>query len=735
LLATLPILFGWLWTVGACYAAGAILLRYVNVDFYREETHFFRFITGSACFSLLVFALTAAHLAYTSVFLLAGAPIIALAAFSRAQNSTPVPLPDFSWIWKAIFLAVLAVFGIYYFLHALAPEISPDGATYHLGIVGRYLRQHSFGRITTDMYANLSEAIEMLFLAAYSIGKHSSAALVEFSFLLALPWGMLSYARRIGFPKAGVFGSLVAYASPVFGLSGTIAYNDAAGAAILFALFYLLQIWNTTRQHRLIPLIGLIAGFCYGAKYTLFLALPFAGLYLLWKLVRAREPFFRPLLLYSAAALLLVVPWMAKNWVTVRNPFSPFANRLFPNPYVTVHFEQEYSDLMRNREGLTLPERPLDHIALGAHTAGLVGPVFLLAPLALLALRFSAGRQLLLAACVFVLPAYTNVETRFLMPMVPFLALALGLVLTQVPAGIPIVLAFHFVTAWPGVIRSYSDLNPWALDKIFPAEAFRLIPESVTLRTRMPPIAIAELLDRQTPPDARIFTYSNPPEAYTSREIIVKYESALGNRLGDTLWTALLPDLQPTQILSFSFPIEPLRGLRVVQTASHQIDMWSISELRVMAGTTELPRQSTWDIRASVNSWELPFAWDRNLVTRWSTMEPIRPGMTLTLEFQHPQEISELLLEGAVEWSVHLRLEGERQPGQWQPLVNAPIRLPRLLPLDLRTKATAELKTNGITHILITGEDFGTSDFFTKQKDWNIEFIGEAQGSRLYRLL
>ena len=354
------------------------MFRFARLSLYREEERYLRFILGSGCFSLLIFALTAAHLAYESVFLLAGGFIIAISFLSKSAQPRAVPLPDYPLLWKTVFLGAITVYGVYYFVHALAPETSPDGATYHLGIVGRYLRQHSFGWITTDMYANLSEAIEMLFLVAYSIGKHSSAALVEFTFLLALPFGMLSYARRISFPKAGVLGALIVYTSPVFGISGTIAYNDAGGVAILFALFYLLQIWAETRQHRLIPLIGLAAGACYAAKYTLFLALPFAGLFLLWKLVRARERFIRPLLIYSAFALLLAAPWMAKNWITVRNPFSPFANRLFPNPYITIHFEEEYGDLMKNYIGLKLWQRPFDHIVRGSKTSGLLGPIFLL---------------------------------------------------------------------------------------------------------------------------------------------------------------------------------------------------------------------------------------------------------------------------------------------------------------------------------------------------------------------
>jgi hypothetical protein len=39
------------------------------------------------------------------------------------------------------------------------------------------------------MYAQLSQGIELLFLMAFSFGRHSAAALVHYAFLLALTWG------------------------------------------------------------------------------------------------------------------------------------------------------------------------------------------------------------------------------------------------------------------------------------------------------------------------------------------------------------------------------------------------------------------------------------------------------------------------------------------------------------------------------------------------------------------
>ena len=91
-----------------------------------------------------------------------------------------------------VILPVFIAYFILYFFNAMAPEASPDGAGYHLGLVARYLREHGFHQITWNIYANLSEGAEMLFLFAFAFGKHSAAAMVHLAFLMALAWQMIS---------------------------------------------------------------------------------------------------------------------------------------------------------------------------------------------------------------------------------------------------------------------------------------------------------------------------------------------------------------------------------------------------------------------------------------------------------------------------------------------------------------------------------------------------------------
>ena len=59
----------------------------------------------------------------------------------------------------------------------------------------------------------------------------------------------------------------------------------------------------------------------------------------------------------------------------------------------------------------------------------------------------------------------------------------------------------------------------------------------------------------------------------------------------NTFWIGFVPEHMPTWRLRFNFPRQPVRSLKVVQTAKGK-DVWSMHELRVFDGNRELSRDS-----------------------------------------------------------------------------------------------------------------------------------------------
>jgi hypothetical protein len=707
-LQALVILAAAAFTALTCLALGALLLGGACRDVGA------RFVTGGAILSLIVFLLCSAGLAYPLVFFAVGVTSIAIA---RPRLGRP------RWSW---WLLPFAVYFVIYLAFSMAPEASPDGAGYHLGLVQRYFHEHGFIAIKDNFYAAMPGGAEMLFLFAFAFGRHSAAATVHFTFLVALAWQIYSYARRAGFALAGASAALLVFASPAAGIDGTSAYNDVAVAAIAFTLFYMLQIWIAGRAPRVLCTVGLLAGFAFASKYTAWPAVVYAVGMVAWKNRRAA-------VWVAACAALMMAPWLVKNWIYLQNPVAPFFNRWFPNPYVSVAFEDTYRRLMAMYHLKSRWQIPIEVTTYGT-ISGLLGPVFLLSPLALLALRRREGRQLLLAALVFGGNYFSNVAARFLIPPLPFVALAMMLGVSAVPQLAVAIALVHCVISWPALVPRYANHDAWRLARIPWKEALRMKSEEPYLESHLAGYAADRLIERNTPPGATIFSFTPIPEAYTSRHIRVEYQAAPNQIAGKILWTATQPEYAPTLRLRFAFPRRKLRGLRVIQTATGE-DFWNIHELRILDGDRELSRAARWRLTAQPYPWGVQDAFDNSLATFWICGDTLKPGQFLAVDFHGEETADAVVIETAPNQpGARLRLEGQDDSGRWQLLAAAPQSSEAARPLGLRRAVIAELKHRGIDYLLVFDHDEGANDLRLNTDIWGLRAVGEDRGARLYQL-
>jgi hypothetical protein len=169
----------------------------------------------------------------------------------------------------------------------------------------------------------------------------------------------------------------------------------------------------------------------YATKYTGGLAIVYAIGAVILHLWRSRRPFLAPAMLVAASSLPIAGPWLLKNAVVVGNPVSPFANSIFPNPYLSEWSEKFWLHAQRVRSGVTAMELPLELTVGGSKLYGVVGPVFLLAPLLLLGLGTPAVRRIAFAALVFAIPCLAAPETRYWIPAMMFASMGMALVLAR----------------------------------------------------------------------------------------------------------------------------------------------------------------------------------------------------------------------------------------------------------------------------------------------------------------
>ena len=575
-------------------------------------------------------------------------------------------------------LAVCVPFGCWYSVNALTPEVQADANVYHLQPAVDSLRYRGFTPLIS-FYDRLPTAIEMLFVPAWRIGASPAAKLVHFSFLLATLPVIVHLARRLGFEeRTGHFAAALYFCTPIVGVSGTSAFNDAALVYFTLAAVVL--------AHDDQPVFaGLAAGFCYAIKMTGLLAVPAAlGFFL------ARRQWRRGAVMCIAAAAALA-PWVLRNWLETGNPFAPFFNRWFPNPYFLVSAEQRLSTQLRSY-GMSFWQR-FPEVLVGYRAHGILGPMFILAPLALSAVRRRPGVVAIALAAFFSIPWWMNAGTRFLMPTLPFVCLAL----CSLPFALAIVV-LHAITSWPAAVSAYS-------------------PNTFQIASRLEKLddTIAEFVEKNTPPDARIFDMSGVHRVLANRELISYWGSAQAWRLLDGLEFARQQTTRPLSALEATFDDQLLCGFRAVRMKGSDRP-WNVHAMELRAGSR------SWTLTASNRPWEAPLAFDRNPVSRWSTDEPAEPGDFLQADFSAPLSASSARLLAPDITDTRLEICTN---GRWQ---QVPTRRAEGPELNLKPAAVQMLKQAGFTHIAaqpaLTGVGALSERLVNEADEWGLEVVG-----------
>ena len=415
-----------------------------------------------------------------------------------------------------------------------------------------------------------------------------------------------------------------------------------------------------------------------------------------------------------------MAPWMVKNWLWVGNPFSPFLNSWFPNPYVHVWSETKYLKSLSPYSAINKAKAlPVLWSLSGAETEGLFGPWLLLTPLGLLALRWKQGRRLLFAAALFALPSLANNAARILLPFAVFAAPALGLAVQNSPGVIPLLLLLHSLVSWPDAVTAYADSRAWRITNMPLGAALRTIPEGDYLQAKLDGYAMARTIDRITPSDAKVLTLCRVPQAYTTRRLWNRSESAEGELAFQILLSAAQAGQRPRYAVWFRLPKRAVRALRVVQT-SEKNELWSVSEMRLYRDGAEIPRRTSWRVSAKPNWWEAPRAFDGNEVTAWSTWQAIEPGMYLEEDFDDTLQVDRVMLVSSGQEGLTLRVDGLSADGHWRPLAGTPEISELPARPDLRQAAKQELKAFGFRYIVALLDEEPGMDLNNNHSDWGI---------------
>jgi len=205
--------------------------------------------------------------------------------------------------------------------------------------------------------------------------------------------------------------------------------------------------------------------------------------------------------------------------------------------------------------------------------------------------------------------------------------------------------------------RQGQQSHTWRLNEFPIAAALRITPESEYVAPRVESYSLARLIERETPPGAKILALTDVADAYSTRDIRVWWQSAEADRLADSLRAAAFAREGGLFVWTAEWPPESVDTLRVSVPAASAAE-FDIADLRLYSGTEPVLRDHEgWRIRAWPNQWEAPLALDGNLLTRWRSRQPVDAGMYLQIRFDRPRRISAAVLfshasrPGAIEFS------------------------------------------------------------------------------------
>jgi hypothetical protein len=149
----------------------------------------------------------------------------------------------------------------------------------------------------------------------------------------------------------------------------------------------------------------------------------------------------------------------------------------------------------------------------------------------------------------------------------------------------------------------------------------------------------------------------------------------------------------------------------------------------------KLPRAPEWRLRAESNPWDIPFAFDNDPVTRWTSYRAYRPGMFVEVDFSRPQPIDQVAADCARDQNgMNMRLEYEATPGEWRTIAERATIYDIPPPEWARTDAIQEVERNHVHWLLIHDleRERGARDFYRFQKAWGIRLVATEGPYKLY---
>jgi hypothetical protein len=445
--------------IGAIGLGGQIVDRVLRLPCSSVEFWVFSAGIGLAALSFLMLILGAVGGYYTwvVVLLLALEGILAIDGLARRSwrrfLHVPTQTLELSNPVTALLLGVSVLSLLYVIVaNVLVPPLASDELAYHLAIPKMYAQQHTLAYIPFIVYSNWPLATEMLFIVPLLLGSDLAAHWVTWGMHVLTGGLVFQLARQAFDTRTGWLALAIFTTIPMVEVLAGTALIETALAFYTFLAVYAFWRWQTSQCKTWLAVSAMMSGAVAatklsGAGVTVLLGVLSALFGVYNSRVNKRSALWY-FVIFGILSLAIALPWYVKAWAQTGNPFWPAAIEYLGARDWDALGTRYITDFIR------LPNLPWTfqnwlmlpwYVTTSGSRFGasyIIGPM-LLATSGLAVITFGRQRQTRPALAflgLFVLGFYTSWfltthQTRFLMPVVPVLAIASGAGIRELTRG------------------------------------------------------------------------------------------------------------------------------------------------------------------------------------------------------------------------------------------------------------------------------------------------------------
>ncbi|MFC2061473.1 ArnT family glycosyltransferase [Elusimicrobiota bacterium] len=233
-----------------------------------------------------------------------------------------------------LLLTAFAVCSLLNIISSYIPALQSDALQYHLLIPRYYMAEGRIFNLSQIVrYSVFPQLMEYIFLLGMLLKSDAVARLLHTGFGVFTALAVFSFTGRYFHKKTALLAMLLFTVSPVVRhLSGTGMID--LGLAFYFIMSgYVFMRWMETAEKKWLILFAVFCGFSFSVKYTGILSLLWLPCGLIFKKLINKDFMLKdklkdtiiPILLF----LLIISPWLIKNYIYTGNPVSPFCYKIF----------------------------------------------------------------------------------------------------------------------------------------------------------------------------------------------------------------------------------------------------------------------------------------------------------------------------------------------------------------------------------------------------------------------